>query len=331
VLVQVCATLRNLAIKPMHHRQFVAFGAIRALTHVSSQYSSHQELLLNVSRIFSKLSLHSAPCEELGTDEHIRPMAAALKQHMDVPQLVLRFTFVLGNLTAKHDSRRVLFMYDCEGASLLPEMLRHYYAKDVACQRAGDEAGAKEACEVLVKLVRLLANVSIAPSIGTMCAATSAIVSPLLDLLGSKTLASHEELVLNVVAAVTNLLFFDLPANILFHDENKELLCRLLRPLLLENYNPEALVETARALGNLSRHADARLFMSRLRIDEVLVILLEHTNRDLVYYLSGVLVNLAADAECNRRLVQLKVVPKLCELLEDASDDAELLLSATGQ
>jgi len=66
--------------------------------------------------------------------------------------------------------------------------------------------------------------------------------------------------------------------------------------------------------------------MARLRIDEVLVILLEHTNRDLVYYICGVLVNLAADSSCNGRLIQLKAVPKLVDLLEDATDDVELLL-----
>jgi hypothetical protein len=150
-----------------------------------------------------------------------------------------------------------------------------------------------------------------------------------LDLLGSKTLSDAEELVLNVVAAVTNLCFYDVPGNILFSAENKQLLCRLFRPLLLENYNPEALVEATRALGNITRHADARAVLVQLRVDEVLAILLEHTNRDLVFYLCGVLVNLAADPMCAQRLAQLKVVPKLIELLEDApEDDTELALCA---
>merc|ERR1712182_189528 len=77
--------------------------------------------------------------------------------------------------------------------------------------------------------------------------------------------------------------------------ENKQLLCGLFRPLLLENYNPEALVEAARALGNITRHADARGILVQLRVDEVLGILLDHTNRDLVFYLCGVLANLSLD------------------------------------
>ena len=59
------------------------------------------------------------------------------------------------------------------------------------------------------EVVRLLANVSISETIGAVCCATSSIVSPLLDLLGSKSLTDAEELVLNVVAAITNLCFYD--------------------------------------------------------------------------------------------------------------------------
>ncbi|OLQ10053.1 Armadillo repeat-containing protein 2 [Symbiodinium microadriaticum] len=143
-------------------------------------------------------------------------------------------------------------------------------------------ASAQDVEEVLVKLVRLLANIAISPDAGATLAASSAVVDPLLDMLGAKKISDSEELVLNVVAAVTNLLFYDVPSNMLFQEESKQLLCRLFRPLLLESYNVEALVETARALGNLSRHADARKCMVSLRLDEILAILLDHDDRDLV-------------------------------------------------
>merc|ERR1719199_1546645 len=124
-------------------------------------------------------------------------------------------------------------------------------------------------------------------------------------MLGCKRIEESEELVLNVVAAGTNLLFYDSPSILLFTEDNKKLLCRLFRPLLLESYNVEALIETARALGNLSRHADARACMSEIRLDEILVILLDHDDRDLVFYVCGALVNLAADPQCNKRLMSV--------------------------
>ncbi|CAK9053235.1 Modification methylase Rho11sI (M.Rho11sI) (Bsu P11s) (Cytosine-specific methyltransferase Rho11sI) [Durusdinium trenchii] len=136
--------------------------------------------------------------------------------------------------------------------------------------------------------------------------------------------------VLNVVAAITNLLFYDVPSNLLFQEDTKQLLCRLFRPLLLESYNIEALIESARALGNLSRHADARQCMSSLRLDEILVILLDHDDRDLAFYACGALVNLAADPESIPRLTDATpAVPKLTKLLADApADDPALQLVA---
>jgi len=176
--------------------------------------------------------------------------------------------------------------------------------------------------EVLVKLVRLVANIAISPSVGATIAASSAAVDPLLDILGSKRIGDSEELVLNVVAAITNLLYYDVPSSLLFSDDNKKLLCRLFRPLLLESYNVEALIETARALGNLSRHEDARRCMAEIRLDEILTILLDHDERDLVYYVCGALVNLAADPECTPRLTTIcPVVAKLGKLLLEVPPD----------
>jgi hypothetical protein len=329
VLVQVAATLRNLAIKPQHHRHFIQAKTISALTQVCAVYMHHRELLSNIARILAKLSLHQAALDELSTEKSVRQLMAVLAAHKDCTSLVLRLTFVLGNLTAKDDAVRIRIMHNCDGAALLPSLLAFYMERESSDRRGGNAAAAKEAEDVLVKVVRLLANVSISETIGAVCCATSSIVSPLLDLLGSKSLTDAEELVLNVVAAITNLCFYDVEGNLLFTPENKQLLCGLFRPLLLENYNPEALVEATRALGNITRHADARGILVQLRVDEVLGILLDHTNRDLVFYLCGVLVNLAADPPCARRLAQLKVVPKLVELLEDAPlEDTELALCA---
>merc|ERR1712086_495468 len=167
------------------------------------------------------------------------------------------------------------FAFECEGNTLVPQLLRRYWQKDRQLARLELETGkastdSREIEEVLVKFVRLLANIAISPSAGSVLASSSAVVDPLLDMLGAKRIGDSEELVLNVVSAVTNLLFYDVPSNLLIQQENKQLLCRLFRPLLLESYNEEALVETARALGNLSRHADARRLLTELRLDEIL-------------------------------------------------------------
>eukprot|EP00435_Cladocopium_sp_Y103_P002839 s4514_g1.t1 len=319
---------------------------LNALTNVMATYAGHVELLTNVARILAKLTLHDKAAEALArSDVHLRQIVATLRSNVDSVALCLRLLFVLGNLTERSDRLRTVFAFepgrliqDCEGTALVPELLGKYWQKErqhsAEKSKANSAAGAaSEFEEVLVKLVRLLANVAISPSAGPTLAASSAVSEPLLDMLGAKRISDSEELVLNVVAAITNLLFYDVPANLLFHedgaadghscvdgfrdghaDESKQLLCRLFRPLLLESYNVEALVETARALGNLSRHADARRCMASLRLDEILVILLDHDDRDLVFYSCG-----ALDSECIPRLAgSTPAVQKLAKLLGDA-------------
>lgn len=344
LLIQITATLRNLAassdneelMSQKAEEQFLQEDRLSALTRMMALFPSQIELLTNISRLLAKLTLHESVCEAIGkNDAHLRQIAQTLSTCADSAPLALRLGFALGNLTARSDRIRIVFSFDCEGTTLVPQLLRRYWQKDRQLALleldAGKASGAQEVQEVLVKLVRLLANISISPSAGAVLAASSAVVDPLLDMLGAKRIGDSEELVLNVVSAVTNLLFYDVPSNLFILEDNKQLLCRLFRPLLLESYNDEALQETARALGNLSRHDDARKCMRELRIDEILVILLNHDDRDLVYYVCGALVNLATDTDCVARLTSTcPVVEKLEKLLVDADDveDAALQLVA---
>jgi len=324
LLIQATAALRNFAGK--RPEDFLREDRLDTVTRVMALFPSNVELLTNVSRIFAKLTLNGPACEAFARNgTHLRQIAKTLSANSDSTPLTLRLAFVLGNLTEFSDRLRVIFAFDCEGTALAPQLLGKYWQKERQLARIErDQAaqGIKEIDEVLVKLVRLIANIAISATAGSTLASSSAVVDPLLDMLGAKKIMESEELVLNVVSAVTNLLFYDEPSNLLFQEDNKQLLCRLFRPLLQESLNVEALVETARALGNLSRHSDARKCMSGLRIDERLVILLDHEDRDLVFPVCGALVNLAADPECTGRLMTATpIVRKLAELLNDAPPD----------
>jgi len=336
LLIQVMATLRSLASHGLSH--FLVGDRLSVLTRLMEVFPSNVELLTNVSRTLAKLALHGPVLDALGnpTTEglHVRRIAKVMRDHPDATPLVLRLSFVLGSLTANGDGPRQVLASECEGLTMVPQLLARYWQKERKLagidRDRGQKSGARsEIEEVLVKLVRLIANMAINVSVGPLLASDSAVVDPLVDMLGAMRISESEELVLNVVSAVTNLLFYDVPSNVLFHEDNKQLLCRLLRPLLLESYNVEALIEAARALGNLSRHKDGRVCMSSIRLDEIMAILLNHDDRDLVFYVCGTLVNLAADPDCKARLLRVcPVVMKLGELLNDASDDDELLLVA---
>lgn len=67
--------------------------------------------------------------------------------------------------------------------------------------------------EVLVKLLRLLANVAIHPALGAALAAKQATADALLAVLQCYSFEAAEELVLNAAAALTNLSYYQEPTN----------------------------------------------------------------------------------------------------------------------
>lgn len=105
-----------------------------------------------------------------------------------------------------------------------------------------------------MKLIRLLANLSISTEVGPMLCDLSgvAVLVPLLEVASGRR--DQEELLLNVVSAITNLSFYYQPAVVgeqhLLSDYPR--LCSSLVEILLHD-NHEAVTEAARAFGNISR------------------------------------------------------------------------------
>eukprot|EP00951_Prasinocladus_malaysianus_P037902 scaffold410866_cov23-Prasinocladus_malaysianus.AAC.2 len=118
--------------------------------------------------------------------------------------------------------------------------------------------------EVLVKLIRLLANLAMHPDIGPDIAHQPEVASSLLRLLQQHDLSEDEELVLNCAALATNLSFYDNSTNkilwgpSLARDGQFAIdLLQCITPLLLCN-NEESIVEAARVYGNFSRLPEVR-------------------------------------------------------------------------
>ena len=177
--------------------------------------------------------------------------------------------------------------------------------------------------EVLVKQARLVANLAISAETGCIVASNDRIAEALTMLLETSNTrpgggASVDELVLNVVSAVTNITYHDGGmsgshaaggdtcstgnGNRLF--ERAERLGPVLLSLLFCG-NDEAVVEAARAIGNVTRDPRSRRAMAvRRQALEALVILLEHGNREVVFAVVGCLMNLASDAECSSVLLR---------------------------
>ncbi|KAJ3079201.1 Armadillo repeat-containing protein 2 [Quaeritorhiza haematococci] len=107
VLIQVTATLRNLATNQHQLAEFLRNGALKHLMAILDErngLTDSAELMLNVSRIVSKLSLHNDCLVELSSSKQYIDMFVQLiikyQYEKDHPQpLLIRVCFILGNLT----------------------------------------------------------------------------------------------------------------------------------------------------------------------------------------------------------------------------------------
>lgn len=109
--------------------------------------------------------------------------------------LVIRILFILGNLTAKNDQPREQFFQEKGSINTLISLFQTYHELDLNTQKWYQEKGREakkqrkypsEAEDVLIKLIRVLANLSVHPSIGTALAVAHHVVELLVTVLGNK-------------------------------------------------------------------------------------------------------------------------------------------------
>lgn len=83
----------------------------------------------------------------------------------------------------------------------------------------------------------------------------------------------------------------------------------VLLPLLFSE-NQEMVMESVRALGNFSRDGDFRRDMMQTRGDEAMIILLDHSELQVVFAVCGVLVNLSSDLNHRNFITQRSSLTK---------------------
>ena len=248
------------------------------------------------------------------------------------------------------------------------------------------EARAKEQeiADAAIKILRLVANVAIESKVGAHLASDSQALTVVVQLLGEHcneaalAMASSpdsgngfsEELLLNIVAACTNISYYAcIKASTFSHvdlgpppthreregaesrgldlsmsfDESVDLSAlhregeeekdgdgdldseegkqkQILRTLLkmtshlssaLFHSNDEIVLESARAVGNLTRLPHVLSSLSSSRTDEALVLLLGHHHMEVVAAVAGTLVNLSAHAPNKHSLLLRTAVPSM--------------------
>ena len=149
-------------------------------------------------------------------------------------------------------------------------------------------------------MIKLLANLSTEEAV-----ALDAFL-PMKELLGSfiiqvceavdrRTIEQNEEFILNAISCVTNILYYDTAQQPIFTEELRSKVFLSFKDFLLATQNEEIQIETVRVLSNLSRHRhiSANEFSQEEQFLSMLVVVLDHNMRDLVFYSVGIIINMS--------------------------------------
>ncbi|KAM4784552.1 armadillo repeat-containing protein 2 isoform 3-T4 [Cyanocitta cristata] len=216
LLVQLAATLRTLADLPLARRRLSCSAAVSELFVALEQRGSDKDVCTCIVRMLSKLSSYNDFCAALADCSRCYFLfLALLNKHQKQQDLVIRIIFILGNLTAKNDQSREQFFKEKESINTLTSLFQTYYELDLNAQtwyrgRKGKKhlQHPSEVEDVLIKLIRVLANLSIHPSIGAALAAAHPVTGLLVTVLEYKSVDDCEELVINAATTINNLSYY---------------------------------------------------------------------------------------------------------------------------
>uniref|UniRef100_A0A8C0URS2 Armadillo repeat containing 2 n=1 Tax=Cyanistes caeruleus TaxID=156563 RepID=A0A8C0URS2_CYACU len=235
--------------------------------------------------------------------------------------LVIRVIFILGNLTAKNDQSREQFFKEKESVNILTSVFQTYYDLDLNAPTGHRDRKGKnhlkhpsEAEDVLIKLIRVLANLSIHPKVGAALAAAHPVVGLLVGVLEYKSVDACEELVINAATAINNLSYYQVK-NSAVQDKKLHIAEMLLKLLMSDNM--DAVLEAVRVFGNLSQHHEIRDFIMQKKIYKFMIALLDSKNREVCFPACGVLLNLTVDEDKRAFLMEEGGIGKLVDCLQD--------------
>ncbi|KAM6208036.1 armadillo repeat-containing protein 2 isoform 1-T2 [Sarcoramphus papa] len=324
LLVQLTATLRNLADLPLARCQLVGSGAVSELCVALEQRVNDKDVCTYIVRIFSKISSYSDFCAALADCSRCYILfLVLLNKYQKQQDLVIRIIFILGNLTAKNNQACEQFFKEKGSVNTLISLFQTYRDLDLNAQKWYHERGGEgknhpkhpsEAEDVLIKLIRVLANLSIHPSIGAALAAAHRVVELLVTVLEYKSVDDCEELVINAATTINNLSYYKVKSSAV--QDKKLHIAEMLLKLLMSN-NMDGVVEAVRVFGNLSQYHEICDFIIQKKIYKFMIALLDAKNQDVCFSACGVLLNLTVDKNKRALLMEEGGIGKLVDCLQD--------------
>ncbi|KAJ9581373.1 hypothetical protein L9F63_023449 [Diploptera punctata] len=351
-LFQLTGALRNVAGEEEMFPHFVSTGAVVELCKAMELFSSDLDVISNISRTLSIISTHDDCCTAIVDYENSFKLFVKLFQKYPGRQdIIVRLGYALGNLMASNDTARTKFFNEDGAVNSMLNLLDIYLDKDLHMlgsseansELTNSDAGSNGSVEdVMVKMIRILANMSINPMVGSSLACSSTsfyedhiqnidiqhrnvngsdqndkvgdkFLDVLLTVLRRKSVAESEELVHSVLSTLNNLSYYPTNNDGVFGERQLEIAQALSSLLNMEN--KDCLVEATRVYGNLTRSKDTRDFLLESGAWTKILKFLEYDDPELLCTTVGILVNMMADWDKRIALKEGHGIERLIKVL----------------
>ena len=163
LFVQITGWFRNLAMERQHVELFIQEGALVGLFQMMQNYKGHRELILNIVRILSKVSLNYEALDVMSLfgDEFIITLSEILLNSLETNSILIRAAFVLGNLTTVYSESRAALLKDARFFSQILDLSQKLFDKDCEKDNSSDKKidfNKENTEDALTKIIRLIAN-----------------------------------------------------------------------------------------------------------------------------------------------------------------------------
>jgi hypothetical protein len=249
--------------------------------------------------------------------------------------IVVRLTYCLGNLMAKCDEARPILGLEVEAEAshmeCLLELLQSYRRREarptgatevsvaMKLEAEDDHGSSGNSEDVVIKIIRVVANMSINAEVGQRVAGMPEVYDHLTDILATRGIEENEELVLSTLATLNNLTYYPVESS---EKQAQDITVFTMIKGYIDCDNLEAQIESSRVLGNLTRSPGVRDSLAASEAWPAIVRLLSSDQRDLIYTSVGVIVNMMSDWDKRQSLCGLGGVAGLVTVLRECGEEA---------
>ncbi|KAL3283552.1 hypothetical protein HHI36_006691 [Cryptolaemus montrouzieri] len=324
-LFQLTAALRNLASEDTIYERFNTSGVTSELCVTLDVFSSDSDVISNISRTLSAISTKETCCDKIIEKKNIYQVFIQLfEKYSGSEEIIVRLTYTMGNIVAKFDNTRDKFYHENKSIDSLLNLWKIYLERTLKnCSLKVDDGtdteDGKGSEDVMIKVIRIVANTVINPDIGKEVNEKYGIklIDEFLKVLISNPFKKNQELVLSILSTLNNLSYYYATESEqdIFHVRQVDIIEGIAE--YAKSSNKECVIEAMRILGNLSRSKITRSYIVENDIFQTLVDSLDKSDNLVLKTTIGVFVNLMADVKSRLLFKKKNGVEKLIRILEN--------------